>query len=57
MKDKIEFTLEQAMKVQRGENIYLYFLTLAIDKLCGQRHAAFGLPQGKKPAEFVEEVV
>ena len=44
IKVKVKFTLEQAMKAQRGNTVTAVLLTLLLDGVGGQGHALAVLP-------------
>jgi hypothetical protein len=56
-KGKVKFTLEQAMKVQRGVKVFLYTLPSAFDGVGGQPQDPAYFLAGKQPAHIVEQVV
>jgi hypothetical protein len=46
---KVTFTLQWAMKAQRGSRVIITLsLTSALDRVGGQRHAQAALPPGKR---------
>ena len=58
VKVKVKFTLEQAVKVQRGSGgIALpFFFNLCARWGGGQRHALATLPPRKRPSHIVQEI-